>query len=164
MGPWVRTLGGILKANGFQDFLANFSATRGAADPMREALSILAFHASGMPKRSGELARVAVTQGLAKILLPGVDPANPAACERTMGVTLRPYVGERFIAATATEKITYLLKKESKRWEGDSPHFRYMFEEVGREAVSEDAVGGLVLESPASSSNLLVPEDPDLRE
>ena len=39
------TIGGILKVNGFKDFLANYHATRAAADPMRESIGILAFHA-----------------------------------------------------------------------------------------------------------------------
>lgn len=37
MGPWAQTIGGILMVNGFKDFLSNYSTTRSAADPIREA-------------------------------------------------------------------------------------------------------------------------------
>ena len=119
MSVWARTIGGILMVNGFKDFLANYSATRAAADPIREALSILAFYAGSKPRRTADLATLVVTQGLAKTLLPGVDPANQAAGERAVGVMLKPYVGETFVVATAAEKITYRLKKESKRWDSN---------------------------------------------
>lgn len=161
MGPWAATIGGILMVNGFKDFLANYSTTRAVADPIREALGILAFHAGREPKRAGDLADLAVTQGLNKVLMPGAGPANKASCERAMGVLLTPYVGETFNVTTASERITFRLRKESKRWDGELPHFRYTFEEVKREPVTEDALGGLVLEEPSSSSGHL-PADPDL--
>lgn len=149
MSVWAKTIGGILQVNGFKDFLGNFSATRAAADPIREAISILAFHSAGKPLRAGTLATKAVGQGLAKTLLVGADPANTAACERLMGVVLKPYVGETFTAVTSSEKITYRLKKESKRWDTGSPHYRYTFEEIGREALAEEP-HGLVLEERAA--------------
>ena len=100
--------------NGFRDFLANYTATRSAADPIREALSILAFHAGKEPRRAGDMAKIAVSQGLAKTLLPKVDSANEAACQRAMGVMLSPYVGETFSARTATERI-HLPAQEAGR-------------------------------------------------
>lgn len=152
MTAWAKTIGGILMVSGFTEFLTNYSATRAAADPIREAIAILAFHAGGKPMRARKLSAVAVAQGLARVLLPGVDAANEAACERTLGVTLRAYVGEAFTVSTASEKITYRLKKECKRWEGELPHFRYSFEEIGREAVAGEAQNGLVLEEPPRRS------------
>ncbi len=152
MGPWAATIGGILQVNGFTDFLANYSATRASADPIREALGILAFHAGNRPRRAGELATLAVDQGLAKTIMTGADAANIAACERKIGITLRPFVGETFTVCTAAEKITYRLKKESKRWDDEHPHYRYTFEEIGREVVTEEP-HGLVLEERVASSN-----------
>lgn len=148
MGPWAQSIGGILAVNGFHDFLANYNATRAVADPIREALSILAFHAGSEPRRSGDLARITVAQGLAKALLVGAEPSNEAACQRAMGVTLARYVGETFTTTTASEKVTYRLKKESKRWDGQHPHFRYTFEQVHRVPVSDIDLTGLVLEGP----------------
>jgi hypothetical protein len=153
MGPWAATVGGILKVNGFSDFLSNYSATRAAADPMREALGILAFHAGNAPKRAGDLARLAIDQGLAKTLMAGADAGNLAACERRIGLTLRPFVGETFTACTAIEKITYCLKKESKRWNDQHPHYRHTFEEISREAISEEPHGIVLEEHPANFSS-----------
>jgi hypothetical protein len=152
MGPWAATVGGILMFHGFRDFLANYSATRAAADPMREALGILAFHAGHAPRRAGDLARLAVDQGLAKTLMAGADAGNLSACERKIGLTLRPFVGETFTAFTASEKITYRLKKESKRWEEQHPHYRYTFEEISREAISEEPHGIILEETTANFS------------
>ena len=146
MSLWAQTIGGILMVNGFKDFLANYSATRATADPIREALGILAFHAGKEAMRAGKLAEIAVAQGLGKTLMPGVDPALTAAAERQMGVVLSPYVGEVFTARTAIEQIAYRLKKESKRWDRGNPHYRYTFEEIGRKPVTGDALSGPVLE------------------
>ena len=146
MGPWAQTIGGILMVNGFKHFLTNYTATRSAADPIREALGILAFHAGQEPLRTGEIARLVVSQGLAKTLLPNVDVSNEAACQRAMGVMLSPYVGETFVARTSSEKLTYKLKKQEGRFGETHPHFRYSFEEIRREAVAGDCSDGPVLE------------------
>ena len=134
MGPWAQTIGGILQLHGFKDFLANYTATRSAADPIREALGILAFYVGTQPMRAGEIAKIAVAQGLDKVLLPKVDASNEAASQRAMGVLLSPYVGETFEARTAAERFTYRLKKEQGRFDEPHPHYRYTFEEIGREA------------------------------
>jgi hypothetical protein len=136
-----------------KDFLANYSATRLVADPIREAISILAFHNAGKPKRAGELVKSAVKEGLIKTLLPGVDPANEGAAERALGhLFRRDYVNETFTVHTATdnawEKITYRLLKKQGRFDEPHPHYRYIFEEIGpREAVAQEPQG-LVLEKP----------------
>ncbi len=158
MGPWAATIGGILQVNGFKDFLANYSATRSAADPIREAIGILAFHAGGKPKRARDLAQLAVTQGLHKTLLVGVDSSNTAACERQIGVMLSPYVGESFTAPTVGKKLTYRLKKEQGRWNEESPHYRYTFEQIAYEVITEEAQGGLVLEKSSASTDFYEPD------
>jgi hypothetical protein len=146
MGPWAQTIAGILQVNGFREFLLNYNATRAAADPVREAIGILAFHAGNSPMRTLDLAKLAVQQGLAKTLLPGVDPGNEAAIQRAMGVTLSPYVDETFTARTARERIACRLKKQESRYGGMIPHFRYSFEEIKRERVSATDLAGVVLE------------------
>jgi hypothetical protein len=152
MGPWAKTIGGILMVNSFTDFLDNYSATRAAADPIREAISILAFHAGHQWERARVMAMVAGKQGLAKVLLPGADPNNDPACERAMGVTLSAFVGQTFSATTATELVTYRLEKKQGRFEKEKyPHFRYRFEEIKREQVSEQDVSGIVLDANATN-------------
>ena len=152
MGPWAATIGGILKVNGFEDFLANYSATRAVADPIREALAILAFSAGTKFQRTDDLAQVVVEQGLVRTLLPGADPKNEAARRLAMGKTLAPFVGETFAGTTASERIVYRLQRKQGRFDEVHPHFRYAFEEISREPATEDALGGLVLEEPSTRS------------
>jgi hypothetical protein len=151
MGPWAKVIGGILLVNGFKDFLGNYSATKGVADPIREALSILAFHNAGTPMRVGELVKSAVKEGLVKTLLPGVEAANDGATERTLGILLTRYVQEEFPAFTPTdtgyERFTFRLKKIQGRFDEPHPHHRYLFEVVSREFVTGEPQG-MVLEKP----------------
>jgi hypothetical protein len=123
----------------------NYSATRVVADPIREALSILAFHNSGKPKRAGEHVKSAVKEGLVKTLLPGVDAANDGATERALGHLFKKYAEETFTVHTPTdtgwEKITYRLVKKQGRFGEAHPHHRYLFEEVSRQAVTEEPQG-----------------------
>ena len=112
-------------------------------------------------KRVGDLAKIVVSQGLAKTLLPNTDSSNEAACQRVMGMTLSPYRGESFTARTASEQITYRLKKQQSRFGEPYPHNRYMFEEIGREVITDDTTHGVVLEEQ-SDSDFRVIDDFDL--
>ncbi len=135
MSTWAKTIGGILKVNGFKDFLANYSTTKWAADPIREALAILASAAQGKPKRASEWAELAVEQGLANTLFKAGERDSLKGRERAMGVLLSPYQGETFERTTETHRYLFKLTKESRRWEGQHPHVRYTFEIVSKEAV-----------------------------
>ena len=157
MGPWSQVVGGILMVNGFDHFLENYNAAKAKADPLREAITILAFHAAGQYKRAGILAKIAVTQGLSKTLFPSADSSNHAACERALGIALKPYVGETFTAVTATSKITYRLQKMQGRFKEKHPHFRYIFEEIGRDLPKKEDLDGLVLEERATRPTLYSP-------
>ncbi len=146
MGPWAQVVGGILMVSGFTEFLENYNSAKATADPIREALSILALHAGGKYQRATDLALIANTQGLAKILFPNVDSANQPAIARALGMAVKPYVGETFTAVTAESKITYRLQKKQDRFDEKHPHFRYIFEEIHRQASVEQDMEGLVLE------------------
>ena len=54
MTHWARTIGGILKFNGFTDFLANAATRKSADDPIREALAILGAAKPNKSQRPGE--------------------------------------------------------------------------------------------------------------
>ena len=41
MRPWAKTIGGILKHNGFTDFLGNQQTRKAVDDPLRRAIGIL---------------------------------------------------------------------------------------------------------------------------
>lgn len=151
MGPWAKVIGGILLVNGLKDFLGNYSATRAVADPVREALAILAFYNAGKMVRTAELVKSTVQQGLAKTLLPGVDPANEGSATRALGHLLSRFVGEEFTVPSPGEtgfrKSTFLLFRKQGRFGEEHPHFRYRFVEALRESVTEQPQG-VVLEMP----------------
>jgi len=154
MAPWAQTIGGILMASGFRDFLGNYRATRAAVDPIREAIGYLAFYAVQEAKTRGmkalpttELGKLVADKALDKVLLPGVDSSNRAACEREIGRRLTPYDGESFTAPTATETITYRLVKKADRWGGKNVSYRYVFEEIKRGPATSQ--GGVMLVSSA---------------
>jgi len=166
MGPCLQIIGGIVKHAGFKAFLANYSTTRSAADPISANLGSLAFFAGGGFKRTGELAQIAVSHGLAKNLLPGADLANEAARLQAMGVLLSSHDKETFTARDATHTITYRLQKQQGRFGQEFPHNRYRFEEIKREEIKDDK-GGVVLEQPEAvpqavahpSSPLVLPRE-----
>jgi len=58
---------------------------------------------------------------------------------------------------TATSKITYCLNKKQGRFGEKHPHFRYIFEELNRQAAAEQDLEGLVLEEQATSPILHTP-------
>lgn len=151
MAPWAQTIGGILMVNGLTDFLGNYKSTRAAVDPIREAIGYLAFYTAQETKARRikalptiDLGKLVADKALDKVLLPGVDSSNRAACEREIGRRLTPYDGETFTAPTATENITYKLIKKADRWEGKHVSYRYVFEEVRRSPATN--LGGVVLE------------------
>jgi hypothetical protein len=128
MTPWARAVGGILKANGFTDFLANCQTRRTSDDPIREALAVLAGTAPGQILRPGQWAERAVQEGLAKTLIsPGArDTSNGR--ERAMGVVLSRYRDEIFAARTPTKAIRLRLEGGFRRWtKGKNPSNRYVF-------------------------------------
>lgn len=159
MAPWAKTIGGILTANGFTEFLANYMTTRAAVDPIREAIGYLAFYSCFEAQQKGmkalptrELGKLVTDKALEKVLLPGVDSGNIAACEREIGRRLTPYVGESFSAPTATETITYKLLKKADRWEGKNVSYRYVFEEIKRTPKTTE--NGVVLEEPQTTPSI----------
>lgn len=138
MSVWAKTIGGILLVNGFQEFLVNYGTTRAVADPIREALGILAAVAPGKAQRPGEWAELAVQQGLASTLLKAGERETEAGRERAMGVLLSPYQDEFFERRTETHRMVFKPTKAARRWDkGGFPHVRYTFEVVTKEPLHE---------------------------
>jgi hypothetical protein len=128
MTPWARTIGGILRANGFTDFLANYESRRSLDDPTREALAILASAAPGQELRPGEWADLAVEHGLAKTLFSSSERDTSKGRERCIGVVLSRYLDETFEARTPMKQILVRLEGGLRRWStGKNPHARYVF-------------------------------------
>ena len=105
MTPWAKTVGGILKHNGFTDFLGNQQTRKAVDDPLRRAVGILGVAKPGKALRPTEWAQIAVQQGLVKTLIPANERDTEKGRERAMGVLLKPLVGETFEVATRDKTI-----------------------------------------------------------
>ena len=154
MTHWARTIGGILKFNGFTDFLANAATRKSADDPIREALAILGAAEPDKPQPPREWARLAVTQGLAKTLLPPNERETDHGRERSIGVVLKRHLDETFTAQTEAKVLRLRLEGGFKRWEkGKNGHVRYVFTVLGEtEIPTDEEVPRHVVESPGTGS------------
>jgi len=140
---WARTIGGILKVNGFEGFLANYGSRKSADDPIREAISILGGAKPGKALRPMAWANLAVEQGLAKILFPANERDTPKGRERAIGRILKNNLEVVFEARTDTKRYRLKLEGGFRRWEsGKNPHTRYRFlvlDEADRPVEGEQA-------------------------
>jgi len=128
MTPWAKTIGGILKYNGFTDFLGNQQTRKAIDDPLRRALATLGATKPGKPLRPAEWAQAAVQQGLAKTLIPANERDTDRGRERAIGVLMKPLRGETFEVTTDTMRYTLKLEGGLRRWvQGKNPHVRYRF-------------------------------------
>jgi hypothetical protein len=139
MTPWARTIGGILKVNGFCDFLGNSTTRRVADNPVREALGILAAAKPNKELRPSEWAQVAVEQGLSKTLFQNHERDTEPGRERAIGVILSKHLEETLEATTETTQLRVRLEGGHRRWvRGENPHSRYVFRVVEEKARAED--------------------------
>jgi hypothetical protein len=136
MTPWAQTIGGILNANGFTDFLGNYATRVTLDDPLREALAILASAAPSQSLRPAEWAELAVREGLARTVFAAGDRETPKGRERGMGVVLNRYREEIFEARTPTKKLRVQLDGGYRRWtKGKNPCTRYLFRVLEEEVL-----------------------------
>jgi hypothetical protein len=128
MSPWAKTIGGILKHNGFTDFLSNQQARKAVDDPMRRAVGILGAKRQDKALRPAQWAQIVVQEGLAKTLIHSNERDTDKGRERAIGVLLKPLVGETFEVATDTKRLKLRLEGGLRRWvTGKNPHVRYQF-------------------------------------
>jgi hypothetical protein len=136
MTPWARTIGGILKANGFTDFLANYETRISRDDPIRESLAILASAAPGQELRPMEWADLAVRQGLAKTIFSPSERETSNGRERGIGVVFCRHLDEVFESRTPTQEIRVRLEGGFRRWtKGQNPSTRYVFRVLEEKAI-----------------------------
>ncbi len=140
MTPWARTIGGILKVNGFSDFLGNYQTRKVVDDPLAEALGILAATKPGEELRPHEWAKVAVEQGLAKTLFLNHERDTEKGRERAIGVVLSKQLEVTFEARTETKRLRVRLEGGFRRWvKGQNPHTKYVFKVLEEENLPLDA-------------------------
>jgi hypothetical protein len=156
MTPWAKTVGGILKVNGFTDFLANFAIRQTADNPIRQALGILAEEKPGKSLRPADWAQLAVDQGVAKMLFSPNERDTEKGRERAIGIIMKGHLEETFEVSSETGPFRVRLEGGNRRWtKGENPHVRYVFTILEDEAVQiaqqEDA--GQAKESSEKTSS-----------
>lgn len=137
---WAKTVGGILKANGFHDFLANYGQRKTADDPVRKALGILGVESAKAPATMGlerpeVWAQRIAALGLTKeLILPGDQGSQAGRCRGT-GVVLSTHRDETFSVDTENEKVVLRLERRRKRDDDGLVHNYYRFVVVDREPI-----------------------------
>jgi hypothetical protein len=139
---WARTVGGILAANGFHDFLGNYSLRRTADDPVRRALGQLGAARPGEWLRPDAWARLADDLGLVRQVVPENDRDTDRGRERGIGVVLTAHRDETFTVDTDDEQLSLRLERRRARFDGGPPTTRYRFVVLGRSPVPEDPEPG----------------------
>ncbi len=142
MSDWAKTVGGILKANGFDDFLANYGRVMTEQEAEREALAILGASAPDRWLRSGDWVQEAENRGLTRRLMSYVDQENFESERRRMGIVLSAHRDETFQAQTDSEALALQLQRGRRRTEpGEEAHVCYRFEVIERCTLSGDENG-----------------------
>lgn len=136
---WAQVIGGILRVNGFDGFLANYGTRRVADDPLRHGLGLLAAatHGDGW-QRPAHWALKTGTMGLVKQIIPVGDQDGGEARKRGIGVVLSNHRDEVFDVETETERLRLRLEKKRGRFDEKEVHVRYRFVVTQRESLLDD--------------------------
>jgi hypothetical protein len=131
---WARTVGGILRVSGFQDFLGNYAVRRTVDDPVRAALGLLGAAKPDEWLRPGDWAKIAAGTGLTRSVIPEADRDSDEGRRRGIGVVLSAHCEETFVTVTDDERLTLRLEKARKRVPaGAEPGTCYRFVVLSRE-------------------------------
>jgi hypothetical protein len=138
---WARTVGGILRVNGFRDFLANYGVRKTVDDPLRKGLGILgAAHHKNRWLQASDWAKFATDLGLVKAIIPPADQDSEAGRARGIGVVFKAHRDETFESETEEHRLRFRLEKRRGRFDGSDVQVRYRFVLVDQEALPLDAV------------------------
>ena len=138
---WACVIGGILRVNGFTDFLGNYSLRRTADDPVRKALGLLGAARPGEWLRSDCWARLARNVGVVKAVVGEHDRDTDQGRARGVGVALSAHRDETFEVETEDERLLLKLERARRRFAPGGPSTRYRCAVVGRTPAPEDGEG-----------------------
>ena len=151
---WAQIVGGILKANGFQAFLANYTLRGAVDDPIRRSLGILGAGQPDIWLPAAEWSEQAASLGLVSVLVGSADRRSSAGCVRGMGVVMTAHQGEVLHAETDDERFTLQIEKARRRFvAGEPPQTRYRFEVRHRETIPAEDDGPAPDEGPGAANN-----------
>lgn len=147
-GPCAAVIGGILKVNGFTDFLANYGKRKSADNPLRKGLGILGAEHPDVWLTCAEWAKRAINLGLEKTLISPADRGTEAGRKRGIGVILSSHQDESLTVETDDGMVTLRLEKQRRRWgKGEGPKVKYEFKclnktEVGLKQTADKTADG----------------------
>lgn len=128
MREWAAVIGGILKVNGFESFLENWSMQRNINDTIREALGLIA---SATPPntwvRVEDLVHTAVDEGVVNALMEPRHRVAEKAMVRQLGVVLSGHQDETFVVESDDGVKKFILRKTRNTSTGKAATV-YMFE------------------------------------
>jgi len=136
---WAQTIGGILLANGFQSFLANYGARKVSSDPVRESLGYLGASSYNQWLRTKEWVFHTEQLGLIGKLIPSSDRESAESMCRGLGVVLSAHENETVVAELEDGFLTMKIEKTRRRFDaGQQPHTRYCFSVLNWQPFPED--------------------------
>ena len=138
MTVWAQTVGGILKLNGFADFLGNYSTMKTAEDPLRKALGLLGAAKPNSWRTAGEWVQTTAELGLINTIIPSADRGNETGCKRGIGVVLTAHRDETLHVETDDEQFELQLVRSRRRFDSGEPSTRYKFEIIRRTPIPAD--------------------------
>ncbi|MCC7419290.1 MAG: hypothetical protein IT428_03305 [Planctomycetaceae bacterium] len=127
---WARVIGGILRINGFVDFLANYGKRKSCDDPVREGLATLGAARPDDWLRPSDLAGIVENLGLVGRLISVSDRECGASRARGLGVLLSKHVGETVMVETEDGVMSFKIGKTRQRFSG-IVQTRYRFARAG---------------------------------
>lgn len=138
---WSRTIGGILRFDGYNGFLANYRQAAQQIDPHRRAVALLGAAKPGVPMRAAEWAQLAVDEGHASVLFSAANRGTHKGRERGMGKAFMRYLSIPLEAETETKRLRLKLERLYRRWErGHDPYVMYQFEVLEESLIEEPSL------------------------
>ena len=140
MQRWAAVIGGILRANGFDGFLSNWTIQRSAQDNQSEALAILAHGAQSAESqwmRVARIVKIATDIGVIDDLIGCKHKKNEAVMVRDLGSLLNAYTDQTVHLETDDGILSYRISQRTARIGGKMPAKHYMFKPVNLKQAAE---------------------------
>ena len=135
---WARTVGGILKVNGFKGFLQNYGTTRITNDPIREALGRLGTSMPAKWQRTADWIEQIKALGLVKTLIPKGYRETDSSAATWLGKLFRVHDQQTVEGETEDKRLTLKLEYKRFRKGGGEAKWWCQFKGVSEEDLPED--------------------------
>ena len=135
---WARTVGGILKVNGFTGFLENYGKARITNDPIRESLGRLGASMPDKWLRPSQWVEQIKALGLAKTIIPEGYRETDTSMATWIGKVFRIHDQQTVEGETEDKRLTLKLEYKRFRKGGDEAKWWCQFKVTGAEELPED--------------------------